>query len=61
MKMAFLQAQFPYPKTATDYKKTAFEFDIKDVHHVDQMDMHRQTWEMIFSTLTNTSMTASKL
>jgi hypothetical protein len=39
----------------------SFEFDVKDVHPVDQMDMHRQTGEMIFSTLKNTSMTASKL
>jgi hypothetical protein len=61
MKMEFLQAQVPHPKTTTDYKKTTFEFDIKDVHPVDQMDMHRRTWEMIFSTLKNTSVTASKL
>jgi hypothetical protein len=59
--MAFLQAQVPHPKTIVDYKKTSFEFDVKDVHQVDQMDMHRQTGEMIFSTLTNTSLTASKL
>jgi hypothetical protein len=31
------------------------------VHPADQMDMHRQTWEMIFSTLENTSLTAAKL
>jgi hypothetical protein len=59
--MEFLQAQVPYPKTTTNYKKTSFEFDIKDVHPVNQMDMHRQTREMIFSTLTNTSMTYSNL
>jgi hypothetical protein len=61
MQMEFLQAQVPHPKTVADYKKTSFEFDVKDVHPVDQMDMHRQTGEMIFSTLKNTSMTASKL
>ena len=59
--MVFLQAQVPYPKTAVDYKKTSFEFDIKDVHHVDQMNMHRQIGDMIFSNLTNTSMTYSNL
>ena len=59
--MTFLQAHNPYPKTTTDYKKTSFEFDIKDVHPIDHMDMHRQTGEMLFSTLTNTTMTASKL
>jgi hypothetical protein len=61
MQMELLQAQVPHPKTVADYKKTAFEFDVKDVHPVDQMDMHRQTGEMIFSTLKNTSMTTSKL
>jgi hypothetical protein len=61
MKMAFLQAQIPHPKTVADYKKTAFEFDVKDVHPVDQMDMHRNIGEMIFSTLKNTSMNTSKL
>ena len=61
MQMAFLQAQVPHPKRTSDYKKTSFEFDVKKVHPTDQIDMHRQTWEMIFSTLTNTSMTTSKL
>lgn len=59
--MAFLQAQVPHPKTISDYKKASFEFDVKEVHPTDQMDMHRQTGEMIFSTLTNTSLTAAKL
>jgi hypothetical protein len=61
MKMAFLQAQVPHPKTVVDYKKTTFDFDVKDVHLVYQMDMHRQKGEMILSTLTNTSMISSKL
>jgi hypothetical protein len=58
--MEFLQAQFPHPKTIYDYKKIYFEFDVKEVHPVVQMDMHRKTWEMIFSTLKNTSLTTSK-
>jgi hypothetical protein len=41
MQMELLQAQVPYPKITTYYKKTAFEFDIKDVHPVDQMDMQQ--------------------
>jgi hypothetical protein len=61
MQMEFLQAQAPHPKTVIDYKKTSFEFDVKEVHPMDQMDMHRKTEEIIFSTLTNTSLTASKL
>jgi hypothetical protein len=34
---------------------------IAEVHPTDQMDLHRQTGEMIFSTLENTSMTTAKL
>jgi hypothetical protein len=49
------------PKAISDYKRSTFEFDVKEVHPTDQMDMHRQTGEMIFSTLANTSMTAAKL
>jgi len=43
IQMAFLQAQVPHPIIASDYKNTTFEFDVKDVHLVDQMDMHRHT------------------
>ena len=35
--MAFLQAQVPQPKGESDYKKTSLEFDIKDIHPIDQM------------------------
>jgi hypothetical protein len=59
--MEFLQAQVPHPKKDVEYKKTTFEFDVKDFHPVDQMDMHRQIGEMIFFTLKNTSTTASNL
>jgi hypothetical protein len=61
MHMAFLQAQVPDPKVITDYKRVTFEFHSKDVHPVDQMDLHRQTWEMVFSTLANASTTAARL
>ena len=59
--MAFLQAKVPYTNTTVDYKKTSFEFDIKDVHPIDQMDMHKQTGKMIYSTMTKSTMTTSKL
>jgi hypothetical protein len=61
MDMEFLQARVPHHKTTSDYKKTSFEFDVKEFHLADQMDMHRKTREMIFSTLTNSSLTAAKL
>ena len=61
MRMAFLEAQVTEPKGAADYKKTSFEFNAKGIHPIDQMEMHKQTGEMISSTLTNTSMSLSKL
>jgi hypothetical protein len=59
--MAFLQAQVPDPKVITDYKRATFEFLTKDVHSADQMDLHKQTGEMVFYMLAHASTTASKL
>jgi hypothetical protein len=59
MHMAFLQAQVPHPKEITDYKRATMEFNTRDVHRADQMDLHRQTREMIFSTLANSSTSAT--
>jgi hypothetical protein len=61
MHMEFLQAQVPNPKVITDYKRETFEFQTKDVHPADQMDLHRKIGEMVFSTLAHASTTASKL
>ena len=41
--MAFLQVQVPDPKVITNYKRATFEFQTKDVHLTDQMDLHKQT------------------
>ena len=59
--MAFLQAQAPDPKVITDYKMATFEFQTKDVNPSDQMDLHKQTREMVFYTLAHASTTTSKL
>jgi hypothetical protein len=61
MHMVFLQAQVPDPKVITDYKRETFEFQTKDVHHADQMDLHRLTGEMVVSTLENASTATSIL
>jgi len=61
MHMAFLEAQTSEPKTLVDYKKTSFEFDVKDVHPINHLDMHKKTREMISSTLTSTSMNLFKM
>ena len=59
--MAFLPAQVPHLKEIIDYKRSTFEFDTKEVHPANQMDLHKQTGEMVFSTLENASTTTAKL
>jgi hypothetical protein len=61
MHMAFLQEQVLDPKVITDYKRETFEFQTKDVHLVDQMDLHRKNGEMVFSTLAHASTASFKL
>lgn len=56
MQIAFLESQVPTPKSPA-----VSSFDAKNVRAIDQMDMHKQTSEMIYSTLTNTAMSASKM
>jgi hypothetical protein len=59
--MTFLQAQVPHPKEISDYKREKLEFNTRDVHPSNQMDLHRQTGEMVFSTLANVSTSIAKL
>ena len=59
--MTFLEAQTVEPKTSADYKQSSFEFDARNVHPIDQLEMHKQTSEIISSTLTNTSMNLFKM
>jgi hypothetical protein len=61
MHMEFLLAQVPHPKEITDYKRATLEFNTIDVHLADQMDLHNQIGEMIFSTLANASTSTAKL
>ena len=58
--MAYLHALVPDPKVISDYRRTSFEFQAKDVHLADQMDMHKQTGEMISHTLARVATSASK-
>jgi hypothetical protein len=61
MHMEYLHALVPDPKVISDYRRTSFEFQAKDVHPADQMDMHKQTGEMISHTLAHVATSAAKL
>jgi len=36
-----------------DYSKTDFEVLTNDIHRIDQIELHKQTGDMIYSSLTN--------
>jgi hypothetical protein len=61
MHMSFLQVQVPDPKVITDSNKATFEFQTKDMHPVDQMDLHKQIGKMVFYMLVHASTSPSKL
>jgi hypothetical protein len=60
MHMAYLQEQVSDPKVILDYKRDTFEFQAKDMHPTDQMDLHKHTGEMVFHTLAHALASASK-
>jgi len=41
MKMDFIEAKIPWPKIVIDYTSTKFELSTKDIHSIDQMEMHK--------------------
>jgi lysyl-tRNA synthetase class II len=61
MHLEYFQARVPQPKEITDYKSSTIVFDTKQVHLADQMDLRRQTGEIVFFTLAHASSISSKL
>lgn len=59
--LSFLEPTVPTPISAEDYKASIFSVDTNKVHAIDQIDLHKQAREMIYSTLTSLAMAASKL
>lgn len=45
----------------TDYLKANFEVLAKDIHPIDQIELHKQTGEMVYSTLTRKAIIAHQL
>ena len=59
--MSHFKPKVQQPQTISDYLRTNFEVMIKDIYPLDQIELHRQTGEMVFSTLTGEAMAAQKL
>lgn len=61
MIMSHFKPKVQQPQTATDYITTKFEVLAKDIHPLDQIELHKKTGEMIYSTLTDKAMAAHRL
>ena len=61
MIMSHFKPKVQQPHTTADYIRTNFEVLAKDIHPLDQIELHKQTSEMIYSTLTDKSMMTHKL
>jgi len=61
MIISFLKPKVQQPQSAADYLKTNFEVMAKDIHHLDQIELHKQIGEMVYSTLTGKAMMEQRL
>jgi len=56
--MSFLMPTVQQPKSMADYLKTYFEVLARDIHPIDQIELHKQAGEMVYSTLTSKAIIA---
>lgn len=59
--MEFLKTKFIVLKFIDDYKTPLLSFDKKQIQPIDQIYLHKQAGEMIYSSLTSSANAASKL
>lgn len=62
-KMIFthLKPKVPKPRSSADYTKASLEVLSKDIHPMDQIELHKQTGEMVYATLADRAMLAHQL
>lgn len=61
MQMRFLKPTVQQPRSMVDYLKTDFEVLEKGIHPIDQIELHKQIGEMVYSMLTNKAITGHQL
>jgi len=59
--MSYFKPKVQQPQSAADYIRTNLEVLAKDIHPIDQIELHKQTGEMMYSTLADKAMLAHKL
>lgn len=61
IQVSFLKPKFSHPILVDDHKNPIFSFNIDMIHPIDKMDFHKQSGEMLYNTITNSSMAATKV
>lgn len=59
--MIFLKSITQQPRSMEDYLKIDFEVLAKDIHPLDQIELHKKSVEMVYSTLTSKEIIAHQL
>ena len=61
MILSHFKPKVPQPKSAVDYVRTRVELMAKDIHPMDQIELHKQTGEMVYATLVDRATMAHEL
>lgn len=61
MTLSHFRPTMQQPQSVADYIRTNLEFFSKDIHPMDQIELHKQTGEMVYSTLANKTLLAHRL
>ena len=61
MILSHFKPKVQQPQSATDYIRTNLEVLAKDIHPMDQIELHKKTGDMVYSTLADKAMLAYRL
>ena len=61
MTLSHFRPTMQQPQSAADYIRTNLEVLSKDIHPMDQIELHKQTGEMVYSTLADKTLLAHRL
>lgn len=61
MILSHLKPKVQQPQTTADYVKTNMQVMAKEIHPMDQIELHKKTSEMVYATLADKATLAHKL
>ena len=61
MTLSHFRPTIQQPQLAADYIRTNLEVLAKDIHPIDQIELHKQAGEMVYSTLADKALMAHRL